>query len=82
MTDIYANSDNVIFTWAMGITQHRHSVATVQELINVLLLRGNIGKKGAGACPVRGHSNVQGNRTVGIDERPSAQFLDALAACY
>lgn len=82
MTDIYANSDKVIFTWAMGITQHRHSVATVRELINVLLLRGNIGKPGAGACPVRGHSNVQGNRTVGINEHPSGEFLDALAARY
>lgn len=82
MTDIYANSDKVIFTWAMGITQHRHSVATVRELINVLLLRGNIGKPGAGACPVRGHSNVQGNRTVGINEHPSAEFLDALATRY
>ena len=82
MTDIYANSEKVIFTWAMGITQHRHSVATVRELINVLLLRGNIGKSGAGACPVRGHSNVQGNRTVGIDEQPSAKFLDALKSRY
>ena len=82
MTDIYANSEKVILTWAMGITQHRHSVATVRELINVLLLRGNIGKSGAGACPVRGHSNVQGNRTVGIDEQPSAKFLDALKSRY
>lgn len=82
MTTIYVNSDKVIFTWAMGITQHRHSVATVRELINVLLLRGNIGKPGAGACPVRGHSNVQGNRTVGIDEQPTTEFLDALKARY
>ena len=79
---IYANSDNVIFTWAMGITQHHHSVATVQELVNVLLLRGNIGKLGAGACPVRGHSNVQGNRTVGINEKPSMEFLDSLEQYY
>lgn len=82
MTDIYAHSDKVIFTWAMGITQHKHSVATVQELINVLLLRGNIGKAGSGACPVRGHSNVQGNRTVGINEKPPAVFLEALAKRY
>jgi len=82
MVDIYSNSKNVIFTWAMGITQHRHSVATVRELVNVLLLRGNIGKVGAGACPVRGHSNVQGNRTVGINEQPSMQFLAALKARY
>lgn len=66
----------------MGITQHRHSVATVRELVNVLMLRGNIGKAGAGACPVRGHSNVQGNRTVGINEKPPADFLDTLEKRY
>lgn len=82
ITTIYASSDKVIFTWAMGITQHRHSVDTVQELLNVLMLRGNIGKAGAGACPVRGHSNVQGNRTVGINEKPPVQFLDALEERY
>jgi molybdopterin-dependent oxidoreductase alpha subunit len=82
IASIYASSDKVIFTWAMGITQHRHSVATVRELVNVLLLRGNIGKKGAGACPVRGHSNVQGNRTMGINEQPTMEFLNSLAAHY
>jgi len=82
ITDIYASKQKVIFTWAMGITQHKHSVATIQELISVLLLRGNIGKAGAGACPVRGHSNVQGNRTVGINEKPSMDFLDALDKHY
>ncbi|WP_159819580.1 FdhF/YdeP family oxidoreductase [Colwellia sp. 20A7] len=82
ITDIYVNSKKAIFTWAMGITQHRHSVATVRELVNVLMLRGNIGKPGAGACPVRGHSNVQGNRTVGINEKPSMDFLDALEQKY
>ena len=82
ITDIYASKKKVIFTWAMGITQHKHSVATIQELVNVLLLRGNIGKLGAGACPVRGHSNVQGNRTVGINEKPSTAFLDALEKQY
>ncbi len=82
MTDIYANNKKVIFTWAMGITQHKHSVATIQELINVLLLRGNIGRLGTGACPVRGHSNVQGNRTVGINEKPSNEFLNALDDYY
>ena len=66
----------------MGITQHRHSVATVRELVNVLMLRGNIGKAGAGACPVRGHSNVQGNRTMGINEKPSIDFLDSLEKRY
>ena len=82
ITDIYASNKKIIFTWAMGITQHKHSVATIQELVNVLLLRGNIGKLGAGACPVRGHSNVQGNRTVGINEKPSMDFLDALDKQY
>lgn len=82
IADIYASKKKVIFTWAMGITQHKHSVATIQELVNVLLLRGNIGKLGAGACPVRGHSNVQGNRTVGINEKPSMEFLDALEKQY
>ena len=79
---LYVSSKNVIFTWAMGITQHQHSVATVRELVNVLMLRGNIGKPGAGACPVRGHSNVQGNRTVGINEKPTMAFLDSLEQHY
>ncbi|TXR54174.1 FdhF/YdeP family oxidoreductase [Reinekea thalattae] len=76
--EVYANSDRVIATWAMGITQHHHSVATIHEIVNLLALRGNIGKPGAGACPVRGHSNVQGDRTMGINENPSAAFLSAL----
>ncbi len=75
---IYASADSVICTWAMGITQHKHSVATIHEIVNLLALRGNIGKTGAGACPVRGHSNVQGDRTMGINEKPSAAFLDRL----
>jgi len=79
---LYVSSRKVIFTWAMGITQHQHSVATVRELLNILMLRGNIGKPGAGACPVRGHSNVQGNRTVGIDEKPTVAFLNALEQQY
>ncbi len=79
---VYADSGRTIFTWAMGITQHRHSVATIQELVNLLLLLGNIGKPGAGACPVRGHSNVQGDRTMGINEHPSPAFLDRLEARY
>ena len=80
--EIYANADRTIFTWAMGLTQHRHSVVTIQTLIDVLLLKGNIGKPGAGACPVRGHSNVQGDRTMGITEHPSALFLDRLEATF
>jgi len=79
---IYAESNSVICTWAMGITQHKHSVATIHEIVNLLALRGNIGKPGAGACPVRGHSNVQGDRTMGINEKPSDAFLDTLAAHF
>ncbi|AIA70800.1 FdhF/YdeP family oxidoreductase [Pectobacterium atrosepticum] len=79
---IYQQSPRVICTWAMGITQHKHSVATVREIVNLQLLFGQLGKPGAGLCPVRGHSNVQGNRTMGIDEKPSAAFLDRLAAHY
>lgn len=74
----YRHAERSIICWAMGITQHRHSVATIREIANLLLLRGNIGKPGAGACPVRGHSNVQGDRTMGINERPPAALLDAL----
>jgi molybdopterin-dependent oxidoreductase alpha subunit len=62
----------------MGVTQHVHSVATIREIANFMFLRGNIGRPGAGLCPVRGHSNVQGDRTVGINEKPPEAFLDAL----
>ncbi|MDC0664276.1 FdhF/YdeP family oxidoreductase [Marinobacter sp. SS21] len=75
---MYRRAERVIMYWAMGVTQHRHSVATVQEIVNLQLLRGNIGKPGAGVSPVRGHSNVQGDRTMGIDERPPSRLLDAL----
>ncbi|CAN5768605.1 FdhF/YdeP family oxidoreductase [soil metagenome] len=74
--------ERIIVCWAMGLTQHRQAVATIQELTNTLLLRGAIGKPGAGVCPVRGHSNVQGDRTMGIFEKPSAAFLDALAGRF
>ena len=73
------NSQRVIVCWAMGLTQHRNSVATIREVVNFLLLRGNVGRPGAGVCPVRGHSNVQGDRTMGIYEKPAPAFLDALA---
>ncbi|OYD24371.1 FdhF/YdeP family oxidoreductase [Oceanimonas baumannii] len=76
--EIYAGARRAICTWAMGITQHKHSVATIREIVNLQLLRGQIGKPGAGLCPVRGHSNVQGNRTVGINEQPDTAFLDRL----
>ena len=72
-------ADSIIVCWAMGLTQHANSVATIREVVNFLLLRGNIGRPGAGVCPVRGHSNVQGDRTMGIYEKPSDSFLDALA---
>ncbi len=78
--EIYCAADGVVACWAMGITQHAHGVANVQEILNFLLLRGNIGRPGAGPCPVRGHSNVQGDRTVGVSERPAAAFLARLAA--
>ncbi|MGG5173820.1 FdhF/YdeP family oxidoreductase [Pseudarthrobacter sp. J1763] len=71
-------SKATIICWALGLTQQPHSVDTLKEIINVLLLQGNFGKKGAGACPVRGHSNVQGDRTMGIWEKPRPGFLDAL----
>nr|WP_240506971.1 FdhF/YdeP family oxidoreductase [Thermoactinospora rubra] len=69
---------SVVVCWAMGLTQHRNAVATIREVVNFLLLRGNVGRPGAGVCPVRGHSNVQGDRTMGIYEKPPAAFLDAL----
>jgi molybdopterin-dependent oxidoreductase alpha subunit len=77
---IFMESERTIFCWAMGLTQHRNAVANIQEIVNLMLLRGQIGKPGAGLCPVRGHSNVQGDRTVGIWERPPAAFLDRLGA--
>ncbi len=77
-TDIFLQAKTVICTWAMGITQHKHSVATIQEIVNLQLISGNIGKQGAGLCPVRGHSNVQGNRTMGINEKPSKAFINKM----
>ena len=75
-------SDRVIVCWAMGLTQHKKAVPTIQEIVNLLLLRGNIGKPGAGVCPVRGHSNVQGDRTMGIYERMPDAFLDRLGDAF
>jgi molybdopterin-dependent oxidoreductase alpha subunit len=76
--DVYVAADAVIIAYGMGITQHMHGTANVQQLANLLLLRGNVGRPGAGICPVRGHSNVQGDRTVGINERPPELFLQRL----
>ncbi|MDC8758360.1 FdhF/YdeP family oxidoreductase [Janthinobacterium fluminis] len=80
--DVYMGAGKVIACWGMGITQHRHSVATIQMITNLLLLRGNIGRPGAGPCPVRGHSNVQGDRTMGIFEKPKPAFLDRLGEVF
>ncbi|MFG5777801.1 FdhF/YdeP family oxidoreductase [Comamonas sp. J-3] len=80
--DVYIEAKSVIACWGMGITQHMHSVATIQMIVNLLMLRGNLGRPGAGACPVRGHSNVQGDRTMGIWEKPPAALLDKLRDVY
>lgn len=77
---VYSRSDRTLISWCLGVSQHEHGVDTVREIVNVLLLRGNLGREGAGPSPVRGHSNVQGNRTCGIDHRPAEAFLDRLAA--
>lgn len=76
--DMIANNKKIIVCWAMGLTQHKNGVDNIREIVNLLLLRGSIGKKGAGTCPVRGHSNVQGDRTMGIWEKPKDAFLDNL----
>ncbi len=80
LAERYLNSDATIITWALGITQHRKAVGTIAEIMNLLLLKGNIGKPGAGAPPIRGHSNVQGDRTMGIWEQMPDSFLDKLGA--
>ena len=79
---IFVESERTIFCWAMGLTQHKNAVANIQEIVNLMLLRGQVGKPGAGFCPVRGHSNVQGDRTVGIWERPTEAFLDKLGEVF
>lgn len=75
---IFIESERVIFCWAMGLTQHKNAVANIQEIVNLMLMRGQVGKPGAGLCPVRGHSNVQGDRTMAITEQPGEEFLDLL----
>jgi molybdopterin-dependent oxidoreductase alpha subunit len=79
---LYARAERVIACWAMGITQHVNAVANVQEIVNLMLLRGNVGRPGAGLCPVRGHSNVQGDRTVGVTATPRADWLDRLEGAF
>ncbi|MEJ0100250.1 MAG: FdhF/YdeP family oxidoreductase [Pseudomonadota bacterium] len=80
--DVYCAAKSAIFCWGMGITQHQNSVATIQMMTNLLLMRGNIGRPGAGPCPVRGHSNVQGDRTMGIWEKPPQALLDSLERVF
>ncbi len=82
LADLYIGAKSVIACWAMGLTQHKHAVVTIQEIVNLMLLRGNIGRQGAGLCPVRGHSNVQGDRTMGIYHLPRPAFLDALGEVF
>jgi molybdopterin-dependent oxidoreductase alpha subunit len=80
--NIYARAERVIVNYGMGITQHRHGTGNVQQIANLLMLRGNIGRRGAGISPLRGHSNVQGDRTVGITEIPNDELLDGLARVF
>jgi molybdopterin-dependent oxidoreductase alpha subunit len=75
---VIGRAKRLICCWAMGLTQHQNAVSNIQSVVNLLLLGGHFGRPGAGACPVRGHSNVQGDRTMGIWERPTAEFLNAL----
>ncbi len=76
--EVYRKSGSAIISWCLGVTQQEHAVDTIREIMNVLLMRGNMGREGAGPCPIRGHSNVQGNRTCGIDHRPKEEWLARL----
>ncbi len=80
--EVLKKKNKIIACWAMGLTQHKNAVDTIKEVVNLILLKGSIGKPGAGTCPVRGHSNVQGDRTMGIYEKPSKMFLDKLQFVY
>jgi molybdopterin-dependent oxidoreductase alpha subunit len=82
VADAVAATDRIVVCWAMGLTQHTNAVDNITQIVDLLLLRGAFGKPGAGACPVRGHSNVQGDRTMGINEKPTHAFLDALERRY
>ncbi|MEI6712891.1 MAG: FdhF/YdeP family oxidoreductase [Verrucomicrobiota bacterium] len=82
LAELLADKKRIIICWAMGVTQQRNGVGTIQELVNLLLLKGSIGKPGAGTCPVRGHSNVQGDRTMGIYERPTTEFLNNIKRVF
>ncbi|MFY7954022.1 MAG: molybdopterin dinucleotide binding domain-containing protein, partial [Armatimonadaceae bacterium] len=78
--DRIADADRIIACWAMGLTQHKSAVNTIRDVVNVILMRGSVGKPGAGLCPVRGHSNVQGDRTMGVTEKPAPWLLEKLAS--
>src|SRR5260221_837691 len=80
--DMLANNKRIIFCWGMGLTQQRHDVDIIREIVNICLMKGSIGKPGAGVCPVRGHSNVQGNRTMLINEKPTQKQLDRLKEVF
>ena len=80
--EVFKHKNKIIACWAMGLTQHKNAVDTIKEVVNLLLLKGSIGKPGAGTCPVRGHSNVQGDRTMGIYEKPSKAFIDKLNSVF
>ncbi len=82
VANILKEKSKIIICWAMGLTQHKNSVSTIRELVNLLLMKGSIGKPGAGTCPVRGHSNVQGDRTVGVFEKPSQELLNSIEDYY
>ena len=82
VVDVLKSKNRIIACWAMGLTQHKNAVDTIKEIVNLLLLKGSIGKSGAGTCPVRGHSNVQGDRTMGIYEKPSLAFLNNLRKTF
>jgi molybdopterin-dependent oxidoreductase alpha subunit len=82
VADILIDKKKIIACWAMGLTQHRNAVETIQDVVNILLVKGSIGKPGAGTCPVRGHSNVQGDRTMGIYEKPSPLFLQNIERVF
>jgi len=80
--DAYVAADRVIIAYGMGMTQHRYGTANVQQMMNLLLMRGNVGRPGAGMAPIRGHSNVQGDRTVGITEIPNKALLDGMERAF
>jgi molybdopterin-dependent oxidoreductase alpha subunit len=82
VVDVLAKHNRIIVCWAMGLTQHKNAVDNIREIVNLLLMKGSIGKPGAGTCPVRGHSNVQGDRTMGIYEKPKKEFLDSLQRVF